>query len=109
MQAGKLDRRVTLQRAGTVDDGFGTVSGAFATLAVRWAAKEDIRDGERGSASGVMAEATTRFRIRWSELVADVNPKDRLVCGGETYDIAGVKEIGRREGLEITATRRADV
>jgi hypothetical protein len=40
--------------------------------------------------------------------VADLSPKDRLTFDGRVFNIIGVKEIGRREGLEISASARAD-
>ncbi len=40
--------------------------------------------------------------------MSDIDPKDRVRFEGRVYDIVGVKEIGRREGLEITAVARPD-
>ncbi|HEV7284322.1 MAG TPA: phage head closure protein, partial [Kaistia sp.] len=77
-------------------------------LATVWASKLDVRDSERFSSAQVGAEIGSRFQIRYSTTVADLNPKDRIVYGGKFYDIVGVKEIGRREGLEISAMARAD-
>lgn len=31
-----------------------------------------------------------------------------LTFDGRTFDIVGIKEIGRREGIEITAAARAE-
>ncbi len=67
-----------------------------------------VSDGERLKAGQTLADQTARFTIRWSSEVADVNPKDRIQFDGRVYDIGGVKELGRREWLEITATARAD-
>jgi SPP1 family predicted phage head-tail adaptor len=107
MQAGKLDRRVTIERATMADDGFGQAP-TWAELATVWASKRDVSDAERFASGEVAAQITTRFRIRWSSVVAGIDPRDRLICEGRTYDIVAVKEIGRREGLEITAAARAD-
>ncbi|MGQ3041109.1 MAG: head-tail adaptor protein [Brevundimonas sp.] len=109
MDAGKLDRRLSILRAGLVDDGFQTVPGDFETVATLWASREDISDGERGRASGVSATATSRFQVRHSTTAAAITPQDRLSEGGQTFDILGIKQLGRRIGLEITASRRADV
>lgn len=108
MEAGKLDRRITIERATESRDEFNNVVLVWSALAVVWAEKAEIRDSERVAAQEVGAEVTTRFRIRYSSVVADVNPKDRIAFGGRIYDIVGVKEIGRKEGLEITAAARAD-
>jgi SPP1 family predicted phage head-tail adaptor len=108
MRAGPLDRRITLQRATFAQDATGQHIATWATLATVWVAKRDLSDSERVAAAEVSAEITTRFHIRWDSSWADLNPKDRAVFEGRTYDIWGVKEIGRREGLEITAAARSD-
>lgn len=108
-RAGDLDRRVQFHRAALTDDGYTAAAETWADLGSPvWASKADISDGERWRAGEVQAHITTRFRVRWSAFSAGITPKDRLVCGGVTYDISGIKEIGRRELLEITAAARAD-
>ena len=106
--AGKMDRRITLQRATVTYDALNNPVQTWATLATVWASKEDISDSERVAAKEVGAEITTRFQIRYSTDVSDLNPKDRLTYNSDTYQIVGVKEIGRREGLEITSVARID-
>ena len=108
MKAGKLDRRITLQRATVTYDALNNPVQTWATLVTVWASKSEISDSERVAAKEVGAEATKRFQIRYSTDVDDLNPKDRLTYNSETYQILGVKELGRREGFEITAVVRAD-
>lgn len=108
MRAGDLDRQVRLERFTETRDAFNNPVEAWTTLATVRAAVEYIRDGERWTAQEVGAAATLRFRIRYSSTVADLNAKDRLIYDGDTFNIMAVKEIGRREGLEITAAARAD-
>ena len=108
MAAGKLDRRITLERFTTTVDAYNEPVKAWGVFAVRAASYEPLSDGEKFRAGETAADASARFRIRWSAAVADLNPKNRLVFEGVTYDITRVKEIGRREGLEITASARAD-
>lgn len=96
------------RRATLTDNGFGMVeTWADYDLPV-WAAKKDISDGERWRAQAVAAMITTRFQVRYSPLTASITAKDRLTCNGREYDITGIKDIGRREGFEITASARAD-
>lgn len=108
MAAGPLDRRITLERATVTFDDLGGAVETWSTLATVWAQVLPISDGERWRAAEVGAEVTTRFRIRWSTTVADVGPKDRIAYAGRVFNIAGVKELGRREGIEITATARGE-
>ena len=108
MQAGPLDRRVQFRRASMIDDGLSKAETWLDHGFPVWAAKADVSDGERWRAGEVAAHVTTRFRVRWSLFMAGITPKDRLICEGREYDISGMKEIGRREGLEITAAARVD-
>lgn len=108
LAAGKLDRRITLERFTATPDAYNEPEKSWLTLGVRSASYEPLSDGERFRAGETAANASARFVIRYSSVVADLNPKDRLVFEGVTYDIVRVKEIGRREGLEITAAARAD-
>jgi SPP1 family predicted phage head-tail adaptor len=109
MFAGDLDRRVTIQRATVTKNTIGEDAQTWATLTTVWTNVMPIRDAERAENGLINAERASRFQIRWSHRVADVNPKDRLVFDGSTYEIWGVKELGRRVGIEISATARADL
>lgn len=105
MDAGRLDRRVTVERATFTTNGFGEEVATWAPLKTVWADVQPISDGERWRAAEVAAHVTTRFRVRWG---LDVTVRDRIAYDGRIYDISAVKEIGRREGQEITASARAD-
>jgi SPP1 family predicted phage head-tail adaptor len=108
LAAGKLDRKIILQRSTETVDEYNEPVKTWATLATRSASYEPLSDGEKFRASETAAEASARFVIRYSAAVADLNPKDRLTFEGAAWEIVRVKEIGRREGLEITAGKRAD-
>lgn len=103
MQAGRRDRRVTLQRATTVQSALGTEIPSWATLATLWASREAISGVERYRAEQVGATVTARFQVRWNAITSGLRRADRLICEGVTYEITGLKEIGRRVGVEITA------
>ena len=108
MKGVNLDRRVQFLRAGMIDDGYQTRPGPYEPHGVAvWASKRDISDRERFEQATVQSQAETRFQVRWSGFTADITSKDRLICEGQTYAIIGLKEIGRRVGIEITAARVA--
>lgn len=109
LPAGKRDRRLKLQRAQTQKNDLNEDVITWVTFATVFAEKTDVSDGERVRAAEVGAELTTRFRILYSNQVSDLSPRDRCVLGTLVYDITGVKEIGRRVGLEITASARQDL
>ncbi|RZJ01818.1 MAG: head-tail adaptor protein [Brevundimonas sp.] len=106
--AGKLDRRITIQRATVTRDEYNAEVSTWATMANVWAAYEPIKDGERFRAGERAAELSARFQIRYSSQVAGVTAEDRLTFDGKTYEIINVKEIGRREGIELTTVARGD-
>lgn len=108
MQAGKLNRRVTLQRARAEDSDLNGDKPAWSPIATVWASKRDVSDAERLRSAEVAATISTRFEIRLSRLVADLSAKDRLICRGTIYEIVGVKENDDGDGLEISAMRRGD-
>lgn len=108
MQAGEFDRRITIERYSATTNDFGEEVGAWTSLATVWAAKADIRDSERFIAQQVNSTITTRFVIRYLTKLTDLNPKDRLTHKGMLYGIVAVKEVGRREAIEITAAARND-
>lgn len=108
LSAGKLDRRIRLERFTETRNEYNEPIQTWSLLANRSASYEPLSDGEKFSASETAANASARFRIRWSQAVADLNPKDRLIFEGDAWEIVRAKEIGRREGIEITAGRRAD-
>ena len=108
MGSGKLDRRVQFRRATTADDGFTQVDTWGNHGSPVWAEKMEISDGERYRAAEVAAHISCRFRVRYSAFAAGITPIDRLTCEGREYDISGIKEIGRRKMLEITAAARAE-
>lgn len=108
MDAGRLDRRITLRRATTSTDAFNESVFAWETLATVSAKVEPVSDGEQWRAGETLASKLTRFTIRYSTTVASVDPRDRIQYGGREWDIQGVKELGRREFLEITGAARAE-
>lgn len=52
-----------------------------------------------------MAEIETLITIRYR---SDVRPRWRVQMDSRNYDIEGVAEIGRRDGLELRCVASAD-
>ncbi|TZG26503.1 phage head closure protein [Sphingomonas montanisoli] len=108
MRAGALDRRIVIQRAALAPDAAGDPMPSWADLVTVWASARPAPGVERLQSAEIAATAPMVFRIRWSSAVSDVSPADRIAYGGRDWNIVSVVEIGRREGLEIAATARAD-
>jgi len=113
MDSGALDRVVKLLQPVSATNSANEDVITYTLAATVRAHKEDVSDAERVRAQQVGAMITTRFRFRWSSTLYAIDPTWRLKLveyeGVEReYDVAGVKEIGRRVGLEITANARSD-
>lgn len=99
--AGRLDRRVTIEAVTTARDALGQPVETWTTWKTVWMGKKDIRAAERFRADQEIAEETTVWMSHW---IDGLTAQHRLVVEDKTYDIVGLAEIGRRAGLEITAT-----
>lgn len=108
MRAGALDRRLQIRRAVTTDNGLEMVEAWRDCGPVIWAGRRDVSDAERATAGWIEATMASRFTVRSSSFTRELTPKDRLVCEGLTFDIVGIKQLGRRDYLEITAVARTD-
>lgn len=103
MQAGRLDRRVTIEAYTATRDAAGGEARNWAELATVWAEKRDLAGREFLTASQeAQAQVETLWRTRWRP---DITAKMRLVHDGVIYDIEGVAELGRRDGLELRCRR----
>jgi len=108
MDAGELDRRVTVQRNRPVaaDSRNESVFG-WAGLATVSAGRRDVSDQERQRADQPDAAASARFRTWWIPELADVGAGDQLVehvsdTEDVTYAVVARRELGYRDGLEIS-------
>lgn len=110
MQAGKLDRVIDIVRAVISKNDLNEDIETWQPVVSKcWASATPVSDGERFRAGETLAQRKIRFVIRHSVDVSTVDPRDRIIFEGKTFDINGVKEIGRREAIEITATARAEL
>jgi SPP1 family predicted phage head-tail adaptor len=105
MQAGRLDRRITIEQKAVTRGPSGTEKKTWTTLAKVSAEVRPKTGREVFTAGQVAGEADTLFRIRWR---TNVTVENRIVFDGRKYDITSVAEMGRRQGLEILATVRAE-
>lgn len=101
MRAGKLDRVVTVLRR--------TETGrtALNEPIFEWPAAETVRaqlihrsEDEAFAASQRYEKRLVTFRTRW---IPNLSAVDRLECDGLTYEIRGIRELGRRAGLDVAA------
>lgn len=102
VRAGALSEKLTIERG-------ETATGAYRNQVTVWTPRfdiraellEDVREEEP-------IEAGSRITIKASFLirfVADLKMTDRLIWGGERFNIVGLKVLGRRQAIQIDAKR----
>lgn len=98
----ELDRRISIIRSvDRLDEAGKPLSTGEEVLLVAWAKYIPISDSEKLTHKH-QADLSARFTIRWSNAGAGAKSSDRLIFDGKTFGIFGIKEIGRRQYLEIT-------
>lgn len=109
MRAGRLDRRITLQRKSITQSDSGDEVIAWQDVAEVWAEKVENRGEERFAAQQFIGHTVKTFRFRWSAAVDEVTTEHRIQFDGRDYDITDVREIGRHEGFEVDAYAPSEV
>ncbi len=102
IRAGTLDRRITIQTVTEGRDAMGGVTETWGVFTQCWASRRDTSGRERVQAGAETAMADAVFRLRY---ISGVTAKMRVLEGDDAWDIVGIGEMGRREGLELTCTR----
>ena len=111
MRAGSMDRRIRIETAIKTRSASGQADRTWMLLDEVWS-KVTYNDGREGFGSNqFQATAELKFEIYYpSEIDPFPTPSEdiRIVYEGREYDLLQVVEIGRREGLDIFASARAD-
>lgn len=103
MRAGKLDRHITIAAATTTVGDAGQQVQSWVAIEALRAQIIEASTEETQRAFGAAQDTLTVFRTRFVEGITTANV---IVHDDQGYDIVGIKEIGRRVGLEIRAIRR---
>lgn len=97
-----LDTRVTLQQPTTTVNEWAEEEQSHADVCTVWADRQVEAGGERIRAGRTEAEQAGVYTIRFR---SGIGQDWRLVDGATTWEVAGVREIGRRQYTEITVRR----
>ena len=99
MNIGKLDRLVTIN---SVVNTRGTSGGANVTYTfwkTVYMSKRDVSGSEGMETMRDTGTTKTVFKMRYD---SGITQSHQLVLDGVSYDIEIIKELGRREGQELT-------
>lgn len=109
MRAGPLNRRVTVEKKTETQGASGEMVPSWAEDFTVWMSKQDMSAATRMAAAQPVSEVDTVFQARWSPLYERVYADThRLKLGTRIYKIAGIRELGHRDGIEIAASSRAE-
>lgn len=103
MRAGSLDLSISIQRATEIRDDLGVITSTWATVAVVRASLIQASTNEFLQGAGLQGETAAVFRLRYLD---GVTVRDRVLYAGVAHDIKEVKELGRRQGLELRTVAR---
>ena len=104
IDARTLDRTIRLERRTDAFDDYGTPTEAWAPLATLAARRLEATSREFFRSYGQAVEGEAVFRIRY---VAGITASDRIVFDGAALELVEVRELGRREGLELRTRTQA--
>ena len=99
LAAGKLNRRVTIQRPGATQDAAGQPVEAWIDVATVWAGVLMLSGLETIKADGPVSQVKASVRIRWR---TDIDAGMRVVLGSSVFAIkAVIRDEVRREFIDL--------
>jgi SPP1 family predicted phage head-tail adaptor len=101
MDAGKLDRRVTLRSKATVQDAYGGETVTWVDITTVSARKLSSKGKEFHSGGLILSSGMVGIQIRRTPTVSVVTQLDVFVLDGVTYNIKSIDEVGRKDYLTI--------
>lgn len=100
MNIGKLDRWITIQTGTDGKSADGSPSArTWTTFKQVWASKRDISGTEGMEHDRDTTTTRTVFKIRF---ISTLTTNHRILLDSTHYDIEVIKELGTREGQELT-------
>ena len=98
LNIGSMDRRITIEREAETVKASGSVVKAWAPVAMVWAEVLQQSASEFFTGYGEAETGTVIFRVRHRP---GITTADRVTYEGTAYGIKEIKELGRRDALEL--------
>lgn len=99
IDAGKLDRRLTVMTTASAKNEYGEIVDTDTVATTIYAQRLELRQTDVARASGRDAQTTARYLIRHR---TGLTVGQRVACDGVTYQIAAIDEPDRRYTLVLT-------
>nr|WP_321457428.1 phage head closure protein [uncultured Cohaesibacter sp.] len=100
LNIGKMDRRLSLERFTQTIEMSGYPIDEWEILDVVWCEVVDATAQEEETDLGEEQTDRLTFRIRYR---SDLTTADRVTYEGTGYNLKQIKEVGRRDALELIA------
>ncbi|UXT48174.1 phage head closure protein [Agrobacterium tumefaciens] len=98
LNIGNMDRRITIERETETVKPSGSVVKAWTPVATVWAEVLQQSASEFFTGYGEAETGSVIFRVRFRP---GITTADRVTYDGTAYGIKEIKEIGRRDALEL--------
>lgn len=98
LNIGSMDRRITIERETETVKPSGSVVKAWAPIATVWAEVLQQSASEFFTGYGEAETGTVIFRVRYRP---GITTAYRVTYEGTAYGIKEIKEVGRRDALEL--------
>lgn len=99
MEAGRLDRKITIQSQSVTRDTMGGEVVTWGTYKTVWAGFKPIRNKEGVESGQLTATRLCEFTFRYQDAPA-VDEAMQIVFDSQTYEIEGVQFLGRQETIK---------
>lgn len=100
MNIDNMTRKIWLIKMIESSNRFGDVIKTPSVVAAAWAEVLPVTESEQRDDGKTIARRSSRFRIWFRD---DLTAKHKILYNGEYYDISGIRELGYREAIELTA------
>lgn len=98
LNIGNMDRRITIERETETVKPSGSVVKVWAPVATVWAEVLQQTASEFFTGFGEAETGTVIFRVRYRP---GMTTADRVIYDGTAYGLKEIKELGRRDALEL--------
>lgn len=97
---GQLDRRITIYREDMIRNSIGEEKPQEVVVCQPWAKVSETGGGEEVEGK-VLHRIQRNFIVRYRDILNQLENKLKVDFEGQRYNVTHVKQIGRREFLEL--------
>lgn len=109
MRAGKRNKRITIMKKGVVTrNALNEPIPSWVKLGDFWSARLTQKPTEGWKSGQTAAQVERAFNVRYTDRTRTITPQMQLICDNRTFEIIGVVEHGRQEGIDIVAIASAE-